>query len=133
MNCRRLPAVPCCVLVVAVLLVGAGAAQGPASGPDQQPIMEAKLAHAQKLLASLAREDFAGMSASAEALLAVARRQWMEQETPEYRAHLKNFWTVLEGVQTAAGERNLDGATIGYVQMTISCVQCHKYLRDLRR
>jgi cytochrome c556 len=105
-------------------------AKEPPAATPQQKLMEAKLAHAQSLLSSLARQDFDKMSQSADKLLELAKQQWRDKETPEYRAHLKNFWTVLEGVKSAAEAKDLDKATTAYSQMTISCVNCHKYLRD---
>ena len=47
---------------------------------------------------------------------------------------------VLEGltledyalVAEKARQKNLDGATLAYVRMTIQCVKCHEYTRDNR-
>ena len=98
----------------------------------EKPLMERKLEHAQGVLSALAREDFDALNKHADALLTLSEEQWISQETPEYRAQLKDFWVVLEGVKSAADEKNIDGATLAYVQMTLSCVRCHKYLRDNR-
>ena len=42
------------------------------------------------------------MAASAEELMDLTEEQWVVNETPEFRAHLKNFWVVLEGLKTSA-------------------------------
>lgn len=104
----------------------------PTSPPGDAPVaaqMRRKLELSQALLRSLALEDYRLMADSSEELLKLARQQWRAQETPEYRAQLKDFWMVLEGMQTAAADRNLDGATLAYVQLTLCCVKCHKSLR----
>lgn len=92
-------------------------------------IMDKKLKLSQSILAAIVKEDFAGMSTNADALLDLAKTQWIHNETPEYRAQLKDFWLVLEGLKSAAEDKNADGATLAYVQMTLTCVRCHKYLR----
>lgn len=96
---------------------------------DQAKLMEQKLAFSQKILSSVVKEDFAEMSQNAEGLLKLAKTQWIKKESPEYRSQLKDFWIVVEGLNTSAQEKNGDGATLAYVQMTLSCVKCHKYLR----
>lgn len=101
----------------------------PPEEATETSVMEQKLEHAQGVLSALAREDFEGLRTNADALLRLSEEQWISRETPEYRAQLKDFWVVLEGVKSGADEENLDGATLAYMQMTLSCVRCHKYLR----
>ena len=103
-------------------------ADTPAAGNNAK-LMEKKLAVSQELLPALAKEDFAQLKKSADALSKLAKQQWIENETPEYQAQLKDFWVVVGGIGVSAEEKNLDEATLGYVQMTISCVKCHKSLR----
>lgn len=98
--------------------------------PNLAKIMDRKLELSQAILAAIVREDFAGLSTNSDALLELAKSQWIRNETPEYRAQLKDFWLVLEGLKSAAEDKNADGATLAYVQMTLTCVRCHKYLRN---
>lgn len=123
------------IVLTCMLSMSAGAlsplsAADPDSATRKAKLMERKLAASQDILASLAREDFTRMSAAADELLGLAKQQWIDDESPQYRSQLKDFWIILEGVKESAAEKNLDGATLGYVQMTISCVRCHKFLRD---
>lgn len=101
-----------------------------AQAETEQPLMERKLEHSQALLSALAREDFDALGTNADALLVLSEEEWISRDTPEYKAQLKDFWVVLEGIKTAADDENLDGATLSYVQMTLTCVRCHKYLRS---
>lgn len=94
-----------------------------------QKIMEKKLQLSQSILSGVVKEDYARISADAEKLLDLAKTQWVQDETPEYRSQLKDFWIVVEGLKSSAEEKNGDGTTLAYVQMTLSCVKCHKYLR----
>jgi hypothetical protein len=115
------------ILFVTVALI---AAQDTGRG---ESVMEKKLARAQSVLAGVATQDFDRVSTDAHALLELARQQWTENETPEYRAQLKDFWIALEGMESNAEEESIDALTLSYVQMTLSCVKCHKYLRETRR
>lgn len=117
------------LLVASLLSVVTLSAQQSDPPSDPATLMQRKLQRAQSILESLATEDFDALVTSSNDLLQIAQQQWIAQETPEYRAQLKDLWIVLEGLQTAAQERNLDGATLSYVQLTISCVKCHKALR----
>ncbi len=92
-------------------------------------LMEKKLHLSQAILAGIVKEDYAGISTNADRLLQLAKVEWIQKDTPEYREHLKDFWIVLEGLKSAAADKNADGTTLAYVQMTLSCVKCHKYLR----
>lgn len=92
-------------------------------------IMERKLQFSKEILAAVTVEDFSSMATNADGLLELAKTQWIEDETPEYRSQLKDFWIAVEGFKTAAEEKNGDGAALAYVQMTLSCIKCHKYLK----
>lgn len=97
--------------------------------PATAKIMKQKLQYSQAILAAVATEDFTGISSNADGLLELAKTQWIQNDTPEYRAQLKDFWVVLEGLKSASEEKNGDGTTLAYLQLTLSCVKCHKYLR----
>lgn len=128
---RRVPVLTTVLLAVLCLSLVIGADD---KQPDrQQNVMEQKLSHAQGILSGLAKEDFAAISRESTDLLALAQQQWIEHDTPEYRAQLKDFWITLEGIDASAKEKNLDGATLGYMQLTLSCIKCHKYLRSTQR
>jgi hypothetical protein len=46
-----------------------------------------------------------------------------------YNAYATKFRRTTEKMERAAREKNLDGATLAYLDMTLSCVECHKYVR----
>ena len=54
---------------------------------------------------------------------------WMIVQTEDYRRQSDEFRKVIEQLRDAAHNKNLDGATLAYVQMTMRCVQCHQLLR----
>ena len=93
--------------------------------------MKQKLSASQNILAGLTTADFGAIEKNAQSMLAVGfLEKWVRADTPGYRAMMKDFESANKSLVRAAREKNLDGATIGYVQLTISCVDCHKVVRD---
>lgn len=95
-------------------------------------VMKDKLRFTHQLLTSLAREDFSTLEKNAKNLNRIARKQWIANPAPEYRVQLQIFWTTLEGIESAAHRKDIEEATLAYMQMTLSCVKCHKVIRRER-
>ena len=105
---------------------------------SQQPnnvktFMHAKLEHSQKVLESLATEDFKGLRKhSQEMSLLSQAAQWQVLQTREYLRHSREFRRNADALTKAGQEKNLDGAVLAFVQLTMNCVNCHKYVRNTR-
>lgn len=110
-------------------LAGLRAEQPSAAKDDMEDVMQKKLDHAQGILAALATEDFDAISKNAAALNDLGKRRWREKESADYRAQHKVFWFANQELIRLAEEKNIDGAALAYVQLTLSCVNCHKALR----
>ena len=96
---------------------------------DNAAVMADKLRYTQQLLTSLAKEDFPVLENSAQELRRVAHEQWQANSSPEYRTHLQTFWTTLDGIESGAQRKQIEEATLAYMQMTLTCIRCHKALR----
>jgi hypothetical protein len=119
---------------VTIALVGvvAGLAHSQ-DDPAPKVFMRAKLDHSQKLLEALALEDFKGMAKQSQALsLLSLAASWQVLQTPEYAQQSLEFRRAADAVHNAAEKKNLDGAALAYVEMTMKCVNCHKYVRGVR-
>ena len=46
--------------------------------------------------------------------------------------HSVEFRRTADAITAAAKKKNLDGAALAYVDMTMKCVNCHKYVRGVR-
>jgi hypothetical protein len=57
---------------------------------------------------------------------------WQVLQTPEYRQRSTEFRRSVDALTEASRERNLDGATLAFMQVTMKCVSCHKYVRSVR-
>lgn len=95
--------------------------------------MRVKLKHSQKVLEGLSTEDYdlIGKSAQEMSLLSHAA-QWQVLQTPEYSRRSAEFRRATEKLKEKADKKNLDGATLAFVDLTIKCVECHKYMRKVQ-
>ena len=48
---------------------------------------------------------------------------------PEYELFLNEFRRNAQDLMTAGKQKNLDAASLAYVQMTLSCISCHAFIR----
>ncbi len=93
-------------------------------------LMRKKLAHAQNILEGLALENYDEIKENAKALDAISRLdQWMKIKTPAYTQLSSEFRSAVAKMATMADEKNLEGATMNFMQVTASCVECHKLIR----
>lgn len=104
----------------------------PATRPDQvATFMRAKLAHSQDVLEGLAIEDFALIDKGAQQLsLASEDASWQVLQTEDYARQSAEFRRSCDSLRKAAKDENLDGAALAWMEVTMKCVQCHKYVRD---
>jgi cytochrome c556 len=123
------------MLVLAVMAPGAvyeGAAPAQ-QGKATAAIMQKKLKNAQKLFEGIALADFSRIGTNAEELLQLSKaEEWMVYKTPKYEMYNNEFQRALTALITKAKAKNIDGVTLSFVDMTMSCVRCHSYVREIR-
>jgi hypothetical protein len=120
-------------LVAAVALVGAPADDKPKpkDEPKKPSVMQRKLAHSQKALEALTTNNFKLLGTSAEGLIeCVQDESWKINETRKYLTYTNDFLHRAENLKKAAKDRNIDAAALAYVDMTLTCVKCHQFLRE---
>ena len=107
---------------------------GVSHGQDNVAVfMQAKLKHSQLVLKGLAMEDYELIAKNAQAMsLLCEDENWMVLQTPEYRERSAEFRRSVDAVTEAAKKKNLEAAALGYVDVTLKCVNCHKYVRKVR-
>jgi hypothetical protein len=127
------------VFVVSIfgpLLRGYGAQPGakPKAKPDDAAaIMSKKLTHAQKLLEGIALADFDKIGEQARELSTLSKlAEFKVLKTVQYEQHANEFRRSVESIQRGVAKKNLDAATLGYVDMTLTCVRCHSHVREVR-
>lgn len=124
---------------LAIALLAAGVTWQRANSQDDPSVdrvsefMQAKLKHSQDLLEALTTEDYRRIAKQSQEISLLSQATtWQVLQTPEYREHSSDFRRTADRITEAAREKNLDGAALAYVEMTLRCVQCHKYVRKVR-
>ncbi len=120
--------------MLGIAVVALGASQGHTEPRDGlKDFMRAKLHHSQKVLEGLVLEDFDAVAKGAQemSLLSLAET-WQVLQTPEYVDYSRKFRVSADALAEAAKKRNLSGATTAFNQLTVRCVECHKYVRGVR-
>jgi hypothetical protein len=117
--------------IAAVLLATPSQAEEKPKGEPKKPtVMQRKLAHSHKVLEALAKKDFKALEAGADGLIeCVNDLTWKINETDKYLANTANMLRQAEALKKAAKDKNIDAAALAYVDMTLTCVKCHQFLR----
>ncbi len=119
---------------VAFAVVALFASDGQSKDPnDVTAFMRLKLSHSQKILEGIVLEDFRLIEKNAQDVSLLSHDEmWQVFQTPEYLQHSIEFRRSADDVAGAARKRNIDGAALAYMGMTMRCVECHKHVRDVR-
>lgn len=98
--------------------------------PDSSKFMQRKLEYSKAIVGGLATEDFEEIAKAAQDLMLLSHESvWQVATTPEYLKASSDFRDTTARLRTEAREKNLDGATIAFFEVTLNCVRCHKQLR----
>lgn len=100
------------------------------SEADVIPIMQAKLGYTHALLDAIALRDFLQIEASAMSLVELSEAaDWQAHDTVYYRIFSDRFREAAEDVAMQSRSEDIDAVSRAYVRLTMSCVDCHSYLR----
>jgi len=95
--------------------------------------MERKLHFSQSILAGISTGDFEKIVTNAQSMRNLNKVEaFIRGRTPGYRLQLQIFEESLDEIIRQAQKDNVEGAALGFAQLTISCVNCHKQLRAAR-
>ena len=98
-----------------------------------RPFMRMKLEASNKVLEGLTTEDFRLVREGASTLHKMSSAEkWRVSNDVLYRQYSAEFNREAERLLERANERNLDGATLAWMECTMSCVRCHKYARAIK-
>lgn len=118
-------------VVAGLMAVGlvVGLAQNRKSRATKE-FMRDKLELAQGILEGLTVENYDLIVSRAQKLSAMSQEvDWKVFENPDYEQQSMAFRRNVDALTKAAKSKNLDGATLAYVRVTMSCVECHKFVR----
>lgn len=119
-------------LSLMMMLLSSSGAASPRTAATAR-VMRDKLLHAQLLLQAITTSDYALLERESQALSrATNELGCMVLKTPEYRRQSDTFLRATEDLVTAAKQRDLDLAAMHYMSLTMSCYQCHRYVKNSR-
>lgn len=120
------------LLAVAVIVCGSLATQA-SQTVAVKGVMRAKLAHSQALLDGVVTSNWAGLERHALALRRVTQDPtWQVLATLEYGQQTTQFNRTLDELLDAVKRKDLDATPAAYNALTMSCVQCHRYVARAR-
>ena len=121
-------------LIAALAIVGTKFAD--ADPPETQarssisPLMQMKLEKSKSILEGLALEDYDAIARNANSLrLLSLEAGWNVLQTEEYAMQSREFRRATDMIADAAKEKDINRAALGYVGLTLRCVECHSYMR----
>jgi len=116
-----------------LLMVALGGSGTSTQTVQLRRVMQTKLVHAQRILADVVTNDWQGLQTDATALRRAARDPaWAVLVSPEYVRQTTTFVRATEDLIDAAERRDLEATPLAYVSLTLSCVQCHRYVARMR-
>jgi hypothetical protein len=126
------------LLAAAVILVGGYS--GPSSGGDRKDKekasvwMKAKAEFSANILAALTEGDFPKIRRNAQDLDMASHLELLFQaDSQEYKQQTTLFIAANKELIRQADAKSIYGATLAFNQLTISCVQCHKIVREAKK
>jgi hypothetical protein len=121
---------PGALALLALLNVSASSAQGPAL----DRLMRKKLDCTQKILEAVVTSRWSELEARSRELEALTNDPaWTVLRAPEYARHSAAFKDAARALHDAAAKRDLEATPQAYIALTLSCVQCHRYLARNRQ
>lgn len=95
--------------------------------------MRAKLAASQSVLEGLVTEDFDKIKPAAEKMIVMSKAtEWQVIQGPVYAQYSAEFRRSCEQLIKMSNDKNLDGAALSYMHLTMTCISCHKHVHSTK-
>ncbi len=95
------------------------------------PFMRAKLTASQKVLEGLVTESAEKVKKGAEEMFVMSNAaEWKVIQGPVYSQYSAEFRRTTEQLIDSAKKGNIDAAALSYMQLTMNCIGCHKYVKE---
>lgn len=115
-------------------------AQDDVTAPEQDDdttelskFMRRKLSASNAILEGLMTNDLTKVDSGAGKLLKMSHaEQWRASTDMMYMHHSREFSRSVETMQKKAQKDSIDGAALAWVDVTMSCIRCHEWVRDSR-
>lgn len=105
--------------------------------PDEEKrllakFMRQKLEASNLILEGLCVEDFELIEQGATRLETISSAEkWRISNDALYRQQSAEFQRIAAGLKKQATEKKLDAAALAWVRATMSCIECHRFVRGM--
>lgn len=121
-------------LALTALIIALAAGFTPsAQTPRLKQVMRSKLEHSQRVMEAVVTSNWELLDRESRDLALVVREPaWQELTMPEFVRQSEAFVRATSDLTEAARLRDLDRASLGFISLSTSCVNCHRYLARAR-
>src|SRR5205807_8720266 len=92
-----------------------------------------KLQYSETVLDGIVLSDPDRIAKNADELVQLSKEaEWYVLKTPRYETYSNEFRRNAETLVQNAKDKNFDGAALAYLDMALTCVKCHKHVREVR-
>ena len=108
----------------------------PQTGRDDLPLrdyMRKKLHASNQILEGLCTDDSTLVAEGARTLNELSdSERWRVTNDPMYRQFSGDFRQITQQLMEAAEKKNMDRAALKWMDVTMSCIDCHSFVRGIR-
>jgi hypothetical protein len=103
----------------------------PEKESDVGDLMRRKRELSHEVFDAIVIKDFRRIARCAKALNEISQAAaWRAIQTPRYSQYTAEFQEAAVKMADKARDKNSDGTTLAFTQMTLACVRCHDYMRE---
>lgn len=100
---------------------------------EQSIFMRKKLDASNQILEGLVTEDAELIAKGAKVLIEMSSAEkWHVHNDVMYRQFSKEFQQTAKKLVEAAEKENFDGVALKWIDTTMKCIECHKFVRGIR-
>jgi len=116
-------------LALALIALLGTATTTTAQGPALDRVMRKKLEVSQQILDAVVTNHWADLQARSRDLEDLTNAPaWTVLKSKEYAHYSDTFRAAVRVLRTAAARRDSEKTPQAYIAVTLSCVECHRYL-----
>ncbi len=97
---------------------------------ERRDLMRAKLMYSQNVVEGLSTKNFKLIADAAKEIEQIMRSDvWQPKDKAEYERLNGELRMAADRLQAAAKKSDLEASALRYFDLTLSCIDCHEYLR----
>ena len=99
---------------------------------SRKQFMRGKLLSNQQVVEGLSMKNFELVKEGAKGVNALVKGQhWFVLDTPQYKQFTKEMESSANQLIRAADDKNIEAAALRYFDLTLRCIDCHRYLETV--